>query len=68
MEFIFRENTKMRLYSNCIRTGEKYITDRDYDKCTGYIKSVKISYNLVVSQKNWDKLNTERTRFSVLFR
>ena len=49
IKFIFRENTKIRPYLNCIRTGEKYITDRDHDKYTGCIKSVKVSYNLIIS-------------------
>ena len=59
---IFRENIEMRPCTNCIKTGERYIADRNHDKCARYIRNTKLSYNLVISEENWDKLNTKRIR------
>ena len=64
VKFIFRENTEMRPYTNYIKTGERYITDRNHDKCAGCIRNIKSSYNLVISEKNWNKLDTKRIRLS----
>ena len=59
---IFRENIEMRFYTNYIKTGKRYIADRNYNKYTGYIRNTKSSCNLVISEKNWNKLNTEKIR------
>ena len=61
---IFRENIEIRPYTNYIKTGERYIADRNYNKYTGYIRNTKSSCNLVISEKNWNKLNIERIRLS----
>ena len=62
IKFIFRENIEIRPCTNYIKTGKRYITDRNYDKYTGYIRNTKLSCNLVISEKNWNKLNTKRIR------
>ena len=49
---IFRENIEIRPYTNYIKAGKRYITDRNYNKYTGYIRNTKLSYNLVISEKN----------------
>ena len=64
IKFIFRENIKIRPCSNYIKTGERYIADRNHDKYTKYIRNTKLSCNLVISEKNWDKLNIKKIRLS----
>ena len=59
---IFREDIEMRPYTNYIKTGKRYITDRNHDKYTKYIRNTKLSYNLVIFEENWNKLNTKRIR------
>ena len=66
---IFRENIEMRFYTNYIKAGERYIADRNYNKYAGYIRNTKLLCNLVISEENWNKLNTERIRlFKVVAR
>ena len=52
VKFIFRENIEMRPCTNYIKTGERYIADRNHDKYIRYIRNIKSSYNLVISEKN----------------
>ena len=54
----------MRPCTNCIKAGERYIANRAYNKCAGCVRTAKASCDLVVSQKNWDKLNNKRVRLS----
>ena len=61
---ILREKVEMRPCTNCIKSGKRCIANRTRNKYTNCIKNTKTSYNLVVSQKNWDKLNNERLRLS----
>ena len=68
IKFIFRKGIEMRPYTNCIKSGKRYVTDRNYDKYIRCIRGAKSSCNLVISQKNWNKLDTERVRFFALFR
>ena len=64
MVIIFREGIEMRLYTNYIKVGERYIVNRIYNKCVNYIRIIKVSYNLIISQKNWDKFNNKKIRLS----
>ena len=59
---ILRKGIEMRSYTNYIRIKKRYIVDCLYDKYTNYVKNTKTSYNLVIFQKNWDKLNNKRIR------
>ena len=60
IKFIFRKNIEIRFYTNYIKTGERYIADRNYNKYTGYIRNTKPLCNLIISEKNWNKLDTEK--------
>ena len=62
VKFIFRENIKIRFYTNYIKAGKRYIADRNYNKYARYVRNTKSSCNLVISEKNWNKLNTEKIR------
>ena len=62
VKFIFRENIEIRPCTNYIKAGKRYIADRNHDKYTGYIRNTKSSYNLVISEKNWNKLNIKKIR------
>ena len=61
---IFREGVEIRPYINCIQTGERYVANRAHDKCVGCVRITKASCDLVVSQKDWNKLDNERVRLS----
>ena len=65
---ILRKEVEIRPYINCIKIGERYIADRVYNKYANYVKNTKTSYNLIISQDNWDKLNNKRTRLSELLK
>ena len=64
VKFIFRENIEIRFYTNYIKAGKQYITDRNYDKYIKYIRNTKPLCNLIISEKNWNKLNTKKIRLS----
>ena len=49
---ILREGVEIRPYTNCIKTGERYVADRTYNKCVSCIRTTKVSYDLVISQKD----------------
>ena len=49
---IFRENIEIRLYTNYIKAGKRYIANRNYNKYTRYIRNTKSSYNLVIFEQN----------------
>ena len=49
---ILRKGIEIRPYTNYIKTEERYIADRIYNKYTNYVKSTKMSYNLIISQNN----------------
>ena len=61
---IFRESVEMRPCTNCIKAGERYVADRAYNKYAGCVRTAKASCDLVVSQKDWDKLDNKRVRLS----
>ena len=61
---IFREGVEMRFYTNYIKAGERYITNRVYNKYASCIRIAKASCDLVISQKNWDKLDNKKIRLS----
>ena len=61
---ILRKKIEIRFYTNYIRIKKRYIADYLYNKYTNYVKNTKTSYNLIISQKNWDKLNNKRIRLS----
>ena len=64
IKFIFCKNIEIRFYTNYIKTRKQYITDRNYNKYTKYIRNTKLLCNLVISEENWDKLNIKRIRLS----
>ena len=59
---IFREGVEMRPYTNYIKAGERCVADRAYNKYADCIRTAKASCDLVVSQKNWNKLDNKRVR------
>ena len=61
---IFREGVKIRPCTNYIKVGERYVADRIYNKYTGCIRTTKASCDLIISQKNQDKLNNKKARLS----
>ena len=61
---ILREGVEMRPCTNYIKAGERCVADRAYNKCAGCVRTAKASCDLVVSQKDWDKLDNERIRLS----
>ena len=54
----------MRPCTEYIKAGETCIASRKSDSCTRYLENTRRSCDFVVSQKNWDKLDTERIRLS----
>ena len=62
-EFISRKGTEMRPCTNCIKSGERYIANREHDKYAFCTKGAK-TCDLVIFKKNWDKLDAERKRLS----
>ena len=62
VKFIFYKYTEIRPCTNYIKAGERYITDRNHDKCAKYIRNTKLSCNLVIFEKNWNKLNIKKIR------
>ena len=61
---ILREGIEMRPYTNCIKAGERCVANRTYNKYAGCIRTTKASYDLVISQKDWDKLDNKKVRLS----
>ena len=54
----------MRFYINYIKAGERYVANRIYNKYAGCIRTTKASCDLVISQKNWNKLDNKKVRLS----
>ena len=61
---ILRENIEIRPCTNYIKAGERCVANRTYNKYVGCIRTAKASCDLVVSLKNWNKLDNERVRLS----
>ena len=61
---ILREGVEIRPCTNCIQAGERYVANRAHDKYVRCVRTTKVSCDLVVSQKDWDKLDNEKIRLS----
>ena len=61
---IFRKGIEIRPCTNCIKVGKRYMADRIYNKYAGCIRITKASCDLVISQKNWNKLDNKKIRLS----
>ena len=64
IKIVKRIGIEIRFYTEYIKTNETYVASRKSDSYTRYLENTRKSYDLVVSQKNWNKLNTKRIRLS----
>ena len=64
IKVVKRINIKIRSYTEYIKISEICVVSREFDLYSRYLKNTRRSCDLMVSQKNWNKLDTERVRLS----
>ena len=64
IKVVKRVSIEMRPCTKYIKAGETCVASRESDSCARYLENTRRSCNLVIFQKDWDKLDTERIRLS----
>ena len=64
IKVVKRINIEMRPCTEYIKVGETCVASRESDSCARCLENTRRSCDLVISQKNWNKLDTERIRLS----
>ena len=59
-----RIGVEIRPCTEYIKVGETCVASRESDSYIRYLKNTRRSCDFMVSQKNWDKLDTKRMRLS----
>ena len=62
IKIVKRIGIEIRPCTEYIKAGETCVASRKSDSYTRCLKNTRRSCDLVISQKNWNKLDTERIR------